>query len=59
MNRKKLPNIPSSLIHQFLRGLFDGDGSVSISNINRKNKEYPRHNYAFNLMAEKELLLEI
>lgn len=30
LNRNKLPKIPHSLMHHFIRGLFDGDGCISL-----------------------------
>ncbi len=43
------PNIPTSLYHHFIRGVFDGDGCISI----QKNK------YIFSICGNKELIESI
>ena len=38
-NEIGIPNIPKKLIHHFIRGFFDGDGSVYTYNKNSKHKD--------------------
>lgn len=49
-NKKHIPNIPEHLIHHFIRGVFDGDGCVSISN---------RGDIEMYIMGEESFLQEV
>ena len=56
-NKNKFPLIDKSLMNHFIRGVFDGDGCVSI----RPSKN-EKHNYyaaEVHLMAEKDFLIEM
>jgi hypothetical protein len=48
-HKTKFPNIPDYLYHHFIRGVFDGDGCVSISG----------KTLNFNIVGNKELIEEI
>ena len=49
-----IPNIPSELIHHFIRGYFDGDGSISIYTDKNNDKRCE-----FSITSNSEILLEI
>lgn len=50
-------SIPAHLAHHFIRGVFDGDGCISISN--RKTKTGSRFTAAFSIVGNRGLLSEI
>lgn len=52
IGRTQIKNLPDHLIHHFIRGLFDGDGSIT-SALDKWNKR----RYRFALVGNKELLL--
>lgn len=49
----KMPNINKNLVRHFIRGLFDGDGSICYT----MDKNYRR--YQFNIVGTEELLLDV
>jgi hypothetical protein len=57
-----LPNIPSHLISHFIRGYFDGDGTISMlkrksyRNFSGTTKLYEHMNYFFSIIGHKEFL---
>lgn len=56
---KHLPVLNEELLTHFIRGYFDGDGSVSINNGKRKNGK-PYCNYNSNIVSKtKDILIEI
>lgn len=58
---ESLPNIPDNLVRHFIRGYFDGDGSICASK-NRsvvKGKLYEYEKPVFNMIGTKEFLSEM
>lgn len=52
----KLPVIPEEMYRHFIRGLFDGDGSLSYS-YDKKSKNYRR--YTFSIVGNYDLMLGV
>lgn len=55
--KKILPNIPEEFVRHFVRGFFDGDGSISISKNREQNRIRTR--YVFSIIGEPSFLDEL
>lgn len=60
-----LPKLNEKLLRHFIRGYFDGDGSVILSHntsyhiVDGKNKKYEYPTFSFDLLGTEKFLLEI
>lgn len=65
LNIKNIPNIKKSLMRHFIRGYFDGDGSIICTHgtsyhiVNGKKKKYIYNKMSFEILGTKYFLQEI
>lgn len=65
LTMESLPKLDEKLLRHFIRGYFDGDGSVILSHntsyhiVDGKNKRYEYPTFSFDLLGTEKFLLEV
>lgn len=48
--------VPDNLLHHFIRGFFDGDGSLTKTFTPNKNYKYDNYSYGINIVSTKDMV---